>query len=341
MKVITPLPGIMSLRNKIIASISLPIFFSGSGLFLESRVLKCIRCVLRLIYLFMCGRSAYLIYTSVQRTGLSITTVSQTQYAVSRFLSFGLLMIRRKEIESLIIDCFHSADQKSLKELFRSITIINVIVAVSLIGGPLTGMPWRDSLPDIIFKTLQTFSAPWVDATSAFYCILLQVLLVHQKLVIRRICPNIQSVREGRRLTCLMNDRFDRLFSYLPFLWFLNGIIEVSFFTMVTATAKSVHETIVNALWIMGSITPPVIVCIVVSNMEASIAKEIDACHNKISQCVRMTASESLLLKTELDQIKLRVTGLSFFELNRSLALSYIGNVITFAALIGTYIKNM
>ena len=242
----------------------------------------------------------------------------------------------------MIIDCLKSANEKTLKKLLRSISIINIAAAVSLFGGQLVRLPWP--LQDIVQNTPKFFSDSLIDATGAFYCIVLHILLVHQKEIIRKISPNIQSVRDSRRMICLMVERFERKLSYLPFVWFLNGIVSTSYFTMRTTSSESLHEIVTSVSWIITSVTPPVIVCIVVSKIEESIARGIDACHDRISHSVRMTASESLLLKTELDSIKqtaMRVTGLSFFTLNRSLAISYLGNLITFVALIGTYIKNI
>ena len=329
----------MDLRNKLLRRISLFLFMNGCGLFVRSRLSRIIRWILRIIYLLVSLREVYYVYMSFHLTGLSISSISQIQYSVSSFLSYSLIMLRTRDIENFVMDCIESADGKNLNKLLRKATIINMLVATSYVVGNYLTIRWNKPLMTIILKIIVNIQAPWVDITTAFYCIVLQILVVHQKRIIRKMALDLRSVKEGRMITSLMNKRFEKLFSHLPFLWCLNAIIDAPYFAMRISDPKSrgiLHEVV----FVLQTVTPPITVCMVVSKAEDSIATEIEKCRNRISQCHRITQIEQLRVETELQSIKLQVTGLSFFTLNRSLALSYLGNVITFAALIGTYIKN-
>ena len=85
---------------------------------------------------------------------------------------------------------------------------------------------------------------------------------------------------------------------------------------------------------------PPLLVVFIASRTGIKLDELTDLVTDMVARSPTMGLADKYLLLRDLDAIKLkRQTGLSFFTLDRSFMASYVGSVLTFAALIVGFTK--
>jgi hypothetical protein len=147
------------------------------------------------------------------------------------------------------------------------------------------------------------------------------------------VSTNAKLIRDSSR-------EFDNLLSLLPFLWFLFGIIGAP--EAIISTVK--HEgtdLILSCIVLLRNIVSPIVAAYLTSVTRCSINDMVNQAQDQVMMHHTKGCCDDILVLRELDSVKaIRMTGLSFFEIDKSFIISYIGTVLTFAALISTYMNN-
>ena len=130
---------------------------------------------------------------------------------------------------------------------------------------------------------------------------------------------------------------FEDLISLLPFLWFMGGIISSS--AMVFKIVQNPSD-ISYLFYTVADYAPPIVVVIASARVTQNIRTMTEDLMCAVNSNSHHGEGMKLLLLRELDSLRsLKLTGMSYFTLDRSFLLSYVGSVLTFAVLIAGFKK--
>ena len=255
-------------------------------------------------------------------------------------------------MEQLITELVHGIDQEDIRVLLRNVSLALVAYGTHIILFAVTyivrQIPTIKSPIDVlstVHYAACVSTVNWVPTTSVFYWIVLQLLVTYHKQQMLWLVLNLANKKidyEVVRSTCRRVrescESFENNLSFLPFYWFLFGMV---------ASTQSVYDlirdpsNILSLSYTLFDYLPPILVVLAASHA----SEESIAMVNRVIDCVASSKALELankfLMLRELESIRqLRQTGMSFFLLDRSFLVSYVGSVLTFAALIAGFTRN-
>jgi hypothetical protein len=349
----------MGSKKQVLSSCSLLLAWNGANLFAGSRFLRIIRWMLRLCFLVGTLTLAMGIIGVLTESGLSLTFLAYASYSGSFVIGIACLIIRRGRIETLFISLISNLSTRDVEKLLRYIGLVNLsILMFTLFEYSISrfthilqlsrnsNIDHNDSLPTIAWSLMMIITN-WVPNTAGFYIIGNRILfLYHKKLMAETVrtldggYADIGSISRTAKLIRDSSREFDHLFSILPFLWFLYGIIGAPK-AIIEAVKPQGAEQILSCMFLLRNIVAPILAAYRTSVTRSSINDMVDHAQDLVMMRHTKGCCDDILVVRELDSIKsIRLTGLSFFGIDKSFIISYIGTVLTFAALISTYMNN-
>ena len=184
----------------------------------------------------------------------------------------------------------------------------------------------------------------WVMMTASFYWITMQILFAYQMQHLLLLKHALSQTKvDCRMLRSVINsihqaiDAFEEILSFMPFLWFLYGMIgsSSSVYRLIRNPSNILHIT-----YGFRDYIAPLLVVVAADHAATKLAALTAQVIDSASHSTMIEMKDKLPLLRDLDAIKSkRLTGLSCFTLDRSFLVSYVGSVLTFAALIAGFKK--
>lgn len=335
----------MKLGDQVRASCSLLLVLTGCNLFVRSKFLKAIRWTLR-VWFIVCS---LLILNGMsekyRKTKLSLSSLAYTSYAFGLSVSFGYLLVYRKRYESLLTSLIHTATENDLQRWRKMIGKVNVLLTIfypieivmNQIAGFLSLPSQTLSLDNSqVMWTLVSLFTNWVSSTCGFYVIVKKLLfLCHKELLL----DSVNRLSSGRielpvisRRAKLIRDSsrdFDQLFSIFPFLWFFFGILGAPLNLLSMAKLSGIDQ-LMGLMFFVRNTVIPVVAAIPISMDQSALFDTVSQAQDLIMMHHTKGACDDGLAIRELESIKsIKFTGMSFFNIDKSFILSYIGTILT------------
>lgn len=147
--------------------------------------------------------------------------------------------------------------------------------------------------------------------------------------------PDIDKIITTVESIARVFDEFEHRLSMLPFLWFLNGVAGS---TNIYDVIKSRESRLQSSLLVAQDYVPPILAVLSAAAVQTKLSKGIDLILHKIAGNRSLEVGQKVILATEVKSLaKLKLTGMSFFNLNKEFLVSYLGSVLTFAVLIAGF----
>ena len=345
----------MKLKDQILASCSLLLVLNGCNLFVTRRILLIVRCIFRVWFIVCAITLANGAAVEYYHSHLSLSFLAYLSYAFGFVVSCWILMMRRKRYEDLIaylISNMTTTDLSSIRNLILAISVpLFVFYSAEIVTFNLLNYyPPSDVARNKIVRNFVNLSTSWIAYSAGFYVIVIKMLFLYHKsllldLVKQISCGRIDHVTISRKAKLIRDSSrdFDRLFSVFPFLWFVFGILGAPGALTRTVAMRGAQQ-LVGLTFALRNFATSLMVALLVSVSKSSLSDTVNEAQDWIMIQVLpgKSACEDGLAIRELDSIKsINFTGLSFFSLDKSFILSYIGTVCTFAALIASYTNNV
>lgn len=346
----------MGARKQVLASCSLLLAFNGANLFIRSRFLRSIRWTCRIWCL---GSILTLIFGNIlqfRESGISLTSLAYSSYALSFGVCNTYLISRRERLEQLFAYFLSNITKQQIVKLRRYIGIVNLSILTFSLTEYLVGefevMSKEPPDPRLVsffglLWNVMIITTDWIPLTCGFYVIGMRLLSLYHKNLVENCVIQIQNgntdlmeISKTAKLIRNSSREFDDIFSILPFLWFLFGIVGAPKAIHRAAGSQGILQFL-SCMFLIRNIIAPIIAAYVTSIDRSSISDLVDQAQDQVMMHHAKGASDDMFVVAELNSIKsIKFTGLSFFEIDKSFIISYIGTVLTFAALISTYTSN-
>ena len=339
----------MDSSQQLLDRCSLVLFLSGAHLFARTRKAKLVRCVLRVW--FLCAIIPLIkAWIGFAEKGFGVAVMTYSTYICATITSNGVLMMRSKQLERFLEKLVKNINANDRKTILRKLSCVHgiyvaqIIILVIIIISSFHPFSDKSVLQIInnIYQAIGSCTTYWILSSCSFYWIALRIMSAHHKTLIKSLLQATFQKNCTYRMTEPMflsirqsSIEFERNLSFVPFLWFLYGVVGSSplVYGLVRDPANALHVA-----YALLDYVPPMIVVVAVS-------RSMERCFESSEKVVRVVASnesikssdQSLILR-ELDSMKtIRLTGMSYFTLDRSFLMSYVGSVLTFAALMAGF----
>ena len=344
----------MANRSKLLNRCSLILLPSGGHMFLQSRAAIVFGCVLKIWFVAAVLASAHSVWRIWNDGGTSIRLLNAISYFSGMIVSHALLFWKRRKVEQLLTKLADGIDEMDCLNLIRWIYMLmllylsQVIYFVVAQAYRFINGEFRTTLVIIkrIISTSSIGPAYWIASSSIFYWTVMQMMFMFQKGKLEHLKRYVSIQKEkldyqvAYVAICAIKKvvvEFENLISLLPFLWFMYGTISSS--AMVFKIVKNPSD-ISNLFYTVADYAPPVVVVIAAARVAQNIGRLTEDIMCAVNSNSHHGEGMKLLLLRELDSLKaLKLTGMSYFTLDRSFLLSYIGSVLTFAVLIAGFKK--
>lgn len=343
----------MEARGWILRSCSLALVLNGCNLFVRSRFGELVR---SFFLLWVVAAFAWYIKDSsdiyAQRKGISFGCVSQLSNAIGLVACILPLSRRKKQVESFVRTIVPRVREQDLHRIQTEIWCLNIGLLAYNVIEVLIQLARRviegpDPFTLHTISWLVRFGSNWILSTTGFYLIMVRLLIASHSTLLLRATRNLSdrgshvSFRIRWTLKSIQdtNDEFERLFSVMPFMWFMLGALTApAGITMAKVTGLMGY---LYAVFMIRLFVFPIAVTLILDHLQSALRTQVIQAQVLVLKSRAMEAMEELLVLRDLDQVAdMRFTGFSFFILNKSFVLSYVGSVVTFAALIANYIVN-
>lgn len=345
----------MNWRRRLRSSCSLPVAQTGTELFLKSRWFIRLRWCLRLFFVFGAISYSFSEAESWLADGMTTDSLASTSFVIGCFITNIHLMMNRKRMEKLILTLTSVLRSQTVRSLYWQNMVIFVIMTVSnflevcrqqqlKLYDYKSGDFW-DRL-GLAGNAVADFVMEWIPGQATFYWMTVQMLFLYQRRIlsgiIRVSCTGDSDFRHFRSSLSLIRSvaqEFDDLFSILPLMWFFNQFVSCpnSILNVLHATKINKWEVLYNVLRYH---VMPLVMVYFMSRLQDGVNHDVDRTIDRASDLKGLTFCQINFMIRELESIKsIKLTGMSFFVLDKSFLLSYIGTVLTFAALIATYAR--
>lgn len=337
----------MGVKTKVVSRASLVLFFMGSNLGIHTPFVKIVRLLMRLIYVLNAIYSLVSLVPRFVGNEWSLGLIAATSWTISLIFSNSLLMFKQRSLETFLIELVDEIEASECRELSRNFTIRSICAFVfTIIVTAKRAYPhFMTSQPDLLLVGFlnpisQMASAYWILITVTFYWSAFDILIKYQerklKLLIRRLNRepiDFIAVHETLQSISSAASRFEEILSFLPVIWFGNnfisgaGILSLNF----------AHSDADGYVILFHDYFPPLLLilltCRGINSISALVQEAVRAA------CLQNVSSGKILLTiTELRGMSdMQLTGMSFFSMDKSFFLSFIGSVLTFAALFQSY----
>ena len=337
-------------QSKLLNRCSLILAPSGGQMFLQSRAAIAFRSFLRIWFVAAVLAAVHSAWRAWNDGGTSIRLLNHISYIHGMTVSHALLFWKRRQLEQFFMKLADGIDVKDCHHLIRWIYILLLLYLTqvtyfvasrtrSLISGDV------QTAFDIIRKIIYASSigpAHWIVSSSIFYWIVLQMMFMFQKGKLEHLKRYVSLRKLDYQVAytaiCSIMKvavEFEDLISLLPFLWFMGGIVSSS--AIVYRIVQNPSD-ISALLYTMADYAPPIVVVIAAARVTQTICRLTEDIMCAVNSNSHHGEGMKLLLLRELDSLKtLKLTGMSYFTLDRSFLLSYIGSILTFAVLIAGF----
>lgn len=334
------------------------LFATGSNLFVSSLCGRYFRWLFRLFSFIVIAYCFKFTVTQCMANGLSLISIESFSFSCGFMLANIILILRTTRSELLLRNLVSSIPPAKLSSLYKKIILLIILMNVFrvmelAIGDSLSselGYKSKHSsqtVVDLVSDAAEFVVEPFMDwplTTTSFYWIAANILMLYknqistclqQKLTMNRY--DFLNVMRAVKDITTAHSEFESLYSFLPFLWLLDGILStpgnLNFLRHSYNTRNISH-----AFKTVRYATPAFVVICWIFKSHESLCETIDQIEGMIAICDKMAFSEKSFVIRELDKLRrLKLTGMSFFNLDRSFIMSYTGTVFTFAALIASY----
>lgn len=336
----------MNITKKILRFCSLVLIFTGSNLFVRHKPLAILRILFRTWFAVFAAYNFKYLAQMWMGKGFSLTFLATLMFHLVRITFFILIILRRKRIESFVVRCLNCIHKPNLSKIWKKILIINFLIfSLKLFDFATFRIPkysMKNGLFALLTRMIHDLTVSCFSETCGLYSIMLFILSA-------RIHATINSIerrfKEGEGvvshyISSIHSDvqTFDSLFSFLPFCWFGNGVVETPRTILALIQYMSNFQRSVNVIvWVINLTISPLLICLQISYVKNNINDAVDSVYHKVVTSNQMPG-QKILIRFELETLKdINFTGLSFFTIDRSLILSLIGAVCTVSVLIATY----
>lgn len=337
------------MKQKVLRYCSLALLPAGANFFAETRLMKLIRFMMLANFVLSMSSSIGTLYSS-WNNGVTFSSLANTTLAVSRIIAVAFLVKQRKQIEEFLSGLVEVIPGKDLRRIlwiiYRLTPMAYLIIALKSIESVLFLSTRNFRLSFILWKLTDDATSCWVAMTCSTYAVALHMLFFfinQQTCVLQRkliSSPNIlHTIRSYTTAVEEQHERFEKLFSLMPFLWFFSLVVETPR-TVYILSRTNLVDFLLLFSWIVNGLVCPVCVCFLISSFESVLSRSIDRIHDFLFEKCNMQSSDRMEAISVLKSVKsIQFTGLSFFALNRSFVLSLTGTLFTVSALLDQYMK--
>lgn len=132
--------------------------------------------------------------------------------------------------------------------------------------------------------------------------------------------------------------QIQHMFNLIPFTWFAFGVMSAPDLSTWLTAGRCDIATVVYGIFCF---IYPLPVPLAVSSLQSSFIETVNRVQESIIECKTMSVRDEIILLRELDQLKEKqFTGFYFVILNRGFVLSYMGTIVTYAALIANVARH-
>ena len=354
--------GIMELKRLLMQTCSLSLFFTGANLFTTRCWSRVLLLLTRGFFAVAACRSSRGVLRNWNKNGLSITSVMSAAFLGGYTVSSCLLFARRRRLESLVERLLTGSRASEMKRLlWWTVALVLLTHVANFIEAGTSVKRVRSmqvaSLLDyleMVLRLIHELASDWIPTQCVFYWILVQMLTLHVTGVLASLDSQDKSDVEAaaaaghknrfshfvHAITCIrrLMRESDDLLSFLPLLWFLYGFAALPAMIVRTITRE---DAIVELHFATRFALLPVVTAYGVARAQERVAAAVDALTERVMLRDDGSRSSSLaFLVHQMQEIKgEKLTGGSFFQLDRRFTVSYVGSLLTFAALASSYLK--
>ena len=337
----------MEAENKLLSRCSLVLSVSGAHLFAHTKKATIVRWILRAL----CASAILMRFELLWRLSSTVSTIISISFLTFILLNIAsvyLLVRNREKLETLLTALVQGIGEPAIRRLEHFVALVHIlfvlqavlVFAVFLNARHPSSMRLFDVTRYITYYVGVSVSN-WIITTALFYWIMMQILFAYQKQQMLKLKHGLSLKKvDGRMLRSTMidvrksSDAFEEILSFLPFLWFLYGMINSS--ASIYRLIRS--PSIMMITYIIRDYIPPLLVVVAVDRAVTKFAAITDQVIDSLAHNTQIELKDRLHLLHDLDSIRAkRLTGLAFFTLEKSFLVSYVGSVLTFAALIAGF----
>lgn len=322
----------------------------GSHLFCESRWSRLLRAIFRVLFFCVFTYTAFGILRDV--FNFSVGTLNSLSYAPFCFISAVFVMYQTRALETMITGMSSHIPLPQMKKLVCQVRAIVSFYAFQL-SLVLAIHVYYDlfhtlrpiSVIDVVKSiagTVRYAEFDWLVTSCIFYWTLMRILRQYMDSRLEEVESQAQRPQVDQSLikstiksTKETFREFEDRLSFLPFMWFLYGVVG-SAGIVYGALLNPKHMT--KVIYVVIDYLPPVLVAIAADGLHQRISDKSDEIIHLLSSNDSLDVGSKILLTLEVESMKkMRLTGLSYFTMDKRLITSFSGSVLTFAALIAGF----
>ena len=341
----------MGVKSKVLSRMSLVLFFMGSNMSICSRWLKLLRLLFLAVFIISGANVIRMLVLRFSWDPFTLGLLANCSWTMAFILSNFLLIWRHRRLEQFMTSMIDFIDLSDVRTLGRRCIMrtggIFLFMALATIRGNYSKFMTSD--PESILMTflnciLQLSNSYWILTTSMFYGTVVELLLLFHG---RKLDLLLQHLSRGHCDFDFVYDtaqsliasvaRFEELMSFLPVLWFGNNLISGAGILKISFAHAGANG---NGIVIMiHDYLPPMLVVLSACRGMNARASLVDKAVTAVAQ-KNVSGEEKLLAMTELRRLAdmTQLTGMSFFTMDKNFLLSFVGAVLTYAALFQSYI---
>ena len=271
--------------------------------------------------------------------------LTNASFTIRLISACGLLIWRRPQLEKMISHMAEHATMIEARSLVCSLTYFEALIAIQVTYFVVSRI-WKieSERGEAFLEIASAFLEYWIMMTCIFYYTVLQVMYLHVKRHMDVVMLHASTKHLELALVCKAAfsitqsvEEFDRLMSPLPFLWFRFGMVSAA--GSVYGIIKDPSDFMALVLLMQDYLPPILVVCSATRVFERGVAMAASICR-QVTSNKSLETRQSILMLRELDSLKaMRLSGMGFFSLDKSFLLSYVGSVLTYAALIAGFTR--
>ncbi|KAI1292767.1 hypothetical protein HDE_06850 [Halotydeus destructor] len=179
----------------------------------------------------------------------------------------------------------------------------------------------------------------WILLTVALYCKTYDLIVHLREALLDNVRntlvtdePYLKAAIVSKRKLDVYMKRFEKIYNVFPFMWFSYLFVRSSGFILYLMKANTTLKLIGPVLNYASDLLIIFAMLLHLDRTEGRLAEKVDECDNWLFEVCPKFSDLSSKLRSELRK-KVKCTAMSYFELNRTLVLSFSGSLITFTVL--------
>lgn len=282
--------------------------------------------------------------TRIMDEKFSMEIISVISWTMGFVLSNIVMLFRQKSLQDFVQRLVKSIDSSQARRFSRRTLIMTILVFVFI--SAISFSREYESFSRLEARSLalglcnmvMSMASFWILTTVVFYYNILSLVTLFESRILTLLKNYLTNGGRDWSLVygCIcdvhqVRETFENLFSILPLFWFGNN-----FASGAGILTNEFHQRLGNG-WILIVIhdyIPPLLLLLIISHFEDETSNLVQESIRIMGKRKDISMDEKSLMMSELRLLtSLRVTGWSFFTMDKSFFLSYIGSVLTFAAL--------